>query len=131
MLRIMESREINNTLAVLFFVTVFATLIATSEFPTIKAAMPVFRVFLQRNKKIIMESIAEYFYPLRWLKINIWNKLWIRKNKFHESLELDHKAMLHMTKKQVHKYLKDIGKRRQIAHERDLKKPEKGGEPNE
>ena len=50
------------------------------------------------------------------------NRLWIRENEFHSSLDMDFEAMLGMNKKQRDAYLVDLVKRRQIAHERDLMK---------
>lgn len=49
-----------------------------------------------------------------------WNKLWIRKNKFHKSLDLDSETMKYMTKHGQVKYIDDLVRRRNIAHERDL-----------
>ena len=51
-----------------------------------------------------------------------WNRLWIRKDEFHSSLNMDIVAMLAMSQKQRKAYEKDLLKRRQIAHERDLMK---------
>lgn len=50
-----------------------------------------------------------------------WNRLWIRKNEFHRSFSLDGEAMLEMNKKEREKYILDLVKRRDIAHQRDLK----------
>jgi len=49
-----------------------------------------------------------------------WNKLWIRKNEFHNSLNIDGEAMFYMNEKQRERYINDLVKRRNIAHERDL-----------
>ncbi|PIR44297.1 hypothetical protein COV23_00400 [Candidatus Wolfebacteria bacterium CG10_big_fil_rev_8_21_14_0_10_31_9] len=49
-----------------------------------------------------------------------WNRLWVRKDEFHSSLNMDANAMLGMSKKQRDAYIKDLCNRRQIAHERDL-----------
>lgn len=58
----------------------------------------------------------------------IWNRgiklqfdrLWVRKDEFHSSLNMDAKAMLGMSQKQRSAYTKDLYRRRRIAHERDL-----------
>ncbi|MFH0808427.1 MAG: hypothetical protein V1888_02320 [archaeon] len=53
----------------------------------------------------------------------LWNQLWVRKDEFHSSLNMDVnavKVMLGMNKKQRDAYIKDLCKRRQIAHERDI-----------
>jgi hypothetical protein len=49
-----------------------------------------------------------------------WDRLWIRKDEFHSSLDMNMEAMLEMTDKQREEYLNDLAKRRHIAHERDL-----------
>lgn len=51
---------------------------------------------------------------------NRWNKLWIRKDEFHSSLDLDGEAMMYMNEKEREKYIKDLVRRRNIAHERGL-----------
>jgi len=49
-----------------------------------------------------------------------WHRLWIRKDEFHESLDINVKAVLTMNKKQKKEYFMDLAKRRQIAHKTDL-----------
>jgi hypothetical protein len=49
-----------------------------------------------------------------------WNRLWIRKDEFHSSLDMDINAMFEMSQKQRDAYIKNLYKRQQIAHERDL-----------
>ncbi|MFA7151239.1 MAG: hypothetical protein WC158_03660, partial [Candidatus Paceibacterota bacterium] len=49
-----------------------------------------------------------------------WNRLWIRKDEFHPSLNSDVEAMMEMTKEEKMAYLKDLMIRRRIAHLRDL-----------
>jgi len=51
-----------------------------------------------------------------------WYRLYIRKDEFHHSLDLDHKVMLNMNDKERKKYLDDLVKRREIAHKRDLRR---------
>jgi len=51
---------------------------------------------------------------------NRWNKLWIRKDEFHSSLDLDGEAMGYMNEKEREKYIMDLVRRRNIAHERGL-----------
>lgn len=51
-----------------------------------------------------------------------WNRLYIRKNEFHQSLEMDVLAMLEMTDKEKDRYLEDLIHRRNLAHQRYLKK---------
>lgn len=61
------------------------------------------------------------------IKRRIWNRgiklqydrLWIRKDEFHPSLNMDIGAMLEMDPHQRKLYLDDLMRRRQIAHERD------------
>ncbi len=65
---------------------------------------------------------------LSQIKRIVWNKylflwwccLWIRKNEFHYSLNMDAMAMIEMDKKEMKKYLVSLDYRRKIAHERAL-----------
>lgn len=49
-----------------------------------------------------------------------WRKLWIRKDEFHSSLDVDAKAMVEMDQKEMEKYIEDLAYRRNLAHRRDL-----------
>lgn len=49
-----------------------------------------------------------------------WNKLWIRKDEFHSSLNLDTDALLRLDKEGKKAYLRDLMRRRNLAHYRDL-----------
>lgn len=49
-----------------------------------------------------------------------WNKLWIRKNEFDKTLDMDGEMMMHMNEKEREKYMIDLVRRRNIAHERGL-----------
>lgn len=60
------------------------------------------------------------FYPSLF-----WKKLWIRKDEFHSSLDLDDEALYHMNKEQQKQYLENLANRRWIAHLRDMKKEDK------
>jgi hypothetical protein len=61
----------------------------------------------ERTKRIIWN---------RGIKLQ-WHRLWIRKDEFHSSLDMDVNAMLDMDEKQLKRYLGDLDKRRQISHE--------------
>lgn len=49
-----------------------------------------------------------------------WHRLFIRQDEFHKSLNMNALAMLEMTPKEQENYLKDLCRRREIAHQRDL-----------
>lgn len=49
-----------------------------------------------------------------------WDRLWIRQDEFHSSLDMDIFAMIDMSSKERDAYWEDLIKRRQIAHERDF-----------
>jgi hypothetical protein len=49
-----------------------------------------------------------------------WDRLWVRKDEFHSSLDFNITAMLGMTISEREEYIKDLIRRRSIAHERDL-----------
>jgi len=52
--------------------------------------------------------------------ILFWDRLWIRKNEFHKSLDFNADLYLKLSPKEREKYDRDLTKRRYIAHERDL-----------
>lgn len=49
-----------------------------------------------------------------------WYRFWIRKDEFHKSLDMDILAMMEMNKEERKKYLLDLLKRREIAHQRGM-----------
>ena len=49
-----------------------------------------------------------------------WYQLYVRKNEFHKSLQTDFEAMMVMNEDELKKYYADLGRRRMIAHKRDL-----------
>lgn len=49
-----------------------------------------------------------------------WYRLWIRKDEFHRSLDLDADYLMYLDDEQRSEYLKDLVRRREIAHQRDL-----------
>lgn len=51
-----------------------------------------------------------------------WHKLWIRKDEFHHSLNMNGAAMLEMNEQEKEKYLADLVRRREIAHQKDMAK---------
>lgn len=62
-------------------------------------------------------------YKFKKLRIHIrhyWYFLWIRKNEFHKSLDLDLDYMSILTEAEIQDYLKLLTKRRNIANIRDL-----------
>lgn len=50
----------------------------------------------------------------------LWHRLWLRKDEFHNSLELDSISFPWLTKSAQQWYINDLVKRRNAAHERDL-----------
>ena len=67
--------------------------------------------------------------PLRCRLKVWWQRLWIRRDEFHRTLNADHDALLHMCDCERRRYWADIARRRGIAHERHLNMPNSGGEP--
>ena len=66
-----------------------------------------------------MRQVIRYaFIKLR----HFWYSLWIRRNEFHKSLEMDIEYYELLDKSEREKYAFDLMKRRNIAHERDLEK---------
>ncbi len=50
----------------------------------------------------------------------IWARIYIRKDEFHKSLDMDFEALMTMKGKQKEKYLKDLCDRREIAHRKEM-----------
>lgn len=50
----------------------------------------------------------------------IWRQLWLRQDEFHSSLDMDVDAMLRMNESDRALYLRELVRRRNAAHERDL-----------
>lgn len=67
-------------------------------------------------------TIREAFYRLR---VRLWNgglllwwyRLWIRKDEFHPSLDLDYELLTVLSRKDRDKYQAELLKRRQTAHQ--------------
>jgi len=82
-----------------------------------------------KNKLLVTLFIVYYEIKQYFIRIasRIWffgvknkrNKLWIRENEFHKSLDMDGRAMSYMNEKEKEKYITDLVKRRNKAHERD------------
>jgi hypothetical protein len=51
-----------------------------------------------------------------------WNRLWVRNDEFHQSLEMDVKALIRMSDSEREEYMFDLCRRRNIAHNRDIEK---------
>lgn len=68
-----------------------------------------------------VKFIANIYYKIKLF----WNRLWIRKNEFRKSLEFDIEVFELMDKKEKELYILDLIRRRNIAHNIDIKK-EKG-----
>ena len=49
-----------------------------------------------------------------------WYALWVRKDEFHKSLNMDGRSMFKMNEKERRKYINDLVRRRNIAHDRTL-----------
>jgi len=49
-----------------------------------------------------------------------WNRLFIRKDEFSKTLDMDGEALSYMNDTERKKYMVDLVKRRNIAHERDF-----------
>jgi len=63
------------------------------------------------------------FYQLKMLKHRprlFWHRLWIRKDESHYSLSMDLDALMDMNEKDSLQYRKDLIRRRNIAHQRDI-----------
>ena len=66
------------------------------------------------------ERWAHPFHDPLWRIRYWWQRLWVRKDEFHSSLNMDVVAMHNMTEAERTTYQWDLIRRRNIAHERDL-----------
>lgn len=48
----------------------------------------------------------------------LWHRAWVRRDEFHQSLDIDFEAMVRMNKADQQLYMTDLIKRRNMAHER-------------
>ena len=64
---------------------------------------------LKKIKKILIK-----------LKNKLWFKIVLQSDEFSPKLDLDHKKMIKMSKEKRMVYVKDIMRKREIAHELDL-----------
>ncbi len=67
-----------------------------------------------------IKSIVWHKYILNW-----WYSFWTPQDEFDQSLDIDIRALLEMNDREREKYLKNLFKRREIAHRRNLNEPAK------
>ncbi len=75
--------------------------------------------------RIMRQQLHDFFTEIKsciWNRgiLLAWYRLWIRKDEFHRSLSIDPFAMRGMDEHQKSKYITDLLKRRNIAHQRDM-----------
>lgn len=70
--------------------------------------------------KIFLSDIKSHIWNKRILLW--WYRLWIRKDEFHDSLDIDLGAAFVMNDEELKKYKEDLYRRRDIAHRRDFEK---------
>lgn len=49
-----------------------------------------------------------------------WSRLWVRKDEFHWTLDLDMDIYINLSEEKRKWYMSDLVRRRKIAHERDM-----------
>lgn len=57
---------------------------------------------------------------LRYRARLFWNRLWIRKDEFHSTLSFDAVMYADLTPAEQTLYMKDLCRRRTIAHDREM-----------
>jgi len=62
---------------------------------------------------------VKWFVWNRGIKLQ-WNRLWVRRDEFHRSLDTDVDAIAGMSSEECKAYFKDLCCRRKIADERDM-----------
>lgn len=83
----------------------------------------------KNNLVFYLWCVSLKYLPIK-VKRRVWNKgillwrhkLWIRKDEFSRSLDIDVDAMLAMKEEERVRYIRNLIRRREIAHERKLEK---------
>lgn len=73
------------------------------------------RIQLLKDNIRFMLNRLWYVHIRQW-----WYELWIRKDEFHQSLDMDFMVLAHMNEGERNKYAEAIVRRRNIAHEKSL-----------
>lgn len=112
-------------LLVCFVIVVFGVVILEAIYNAhsrIKSGVP-----KKTALKLLIMDLLEIFNPLvkfylrrRALIFWWWQRLWIRKDEFHSSLNTNYNIVAHLTPDERSLYYLDLAQRRQIAHQRDL-----------
>lgn len=71
----------------------------------------------------LARSILWLTYHMKMLKHRPklwWDRLYIREDEFHHSLDMDANIMMDMNERDREKYIADLVRRRQIAHDREM-----------
>lgn len=84
---------------------------------------------LDETEEVLKES-ESFWSRLKWRFWNggiklWWYRLWIRKDEFDDSLDTDLRALINMTPKQKERYMADLMRRREIAHQREMAETDK------
>lgn len=77
---------------------------------------------LEPNVSASKGLLSKLRYQTRMLKHRpklLWDRLWLRQDEFHSSLNLNATALLDMSREDRKKYVMDLVKRRNRAHQRD------------
>ena len=82
----------------------------------IKIKQRLFAIYYETKQRFIHVIKYMWFVEIK----NKWNKLYIRKDEFHNSLDLDIEVMKCMNKEERDKYIIGLIKRRNIAHEHEI-----------
>ena len=77
--------------------------------------------------RLSLDKIKHYIWNKHFLLW--WHRLWIRKDEFHKSLDLDPETMIGMDEQEKRKYFSDLMRRRKIAHRKDLARLKKDNLP--
>ncbi len=81
-------------------------------------------------KYVLKDKFQEYWlWQLikEWITLIImwWHELWIRKDEFHSSLDYKIKGLSNISAEKGEKYEKNLERRREFAHKRDILKTDK------
>jgi hypothetical protein len=86
----------------------------------IKTIQTTLFVFYYESKYFLLFSLPAFLKSRTRL---FWYRLWIRKDEFHRSLDMDFNFLITANEKQRVEYLNDLTIRREIAHRKGIGEP--------
>lgn len=81
---------------------------------------PIIKQVNQALNRITYQLSILKYRPKLW-----WNRLWIRRDEFHPTLDMNHDILVALNKEDRVSYIKDIVRRNRLVHQRDIERKDK------